>query len=255
MSRYPIVRPALGIVGGFPGPGLQPASRRLGLLSLPGVNDALGIPSGNAANQIGAAGYRLGNTVEVANGATEQEIIWIGGLKHYCRFKVTLSVNAASASNYVRFALYGRVENDDIVRYVSITDGNAAVLYVPGRALRVTAANSSGQALTVNYALDETEAGISEWFDTQQWVAQVVGPPYYETLDIPPFAKSFRVLCVSAAVAPPTLNAYSKSGALVFSEVLTVPDSGDIIVMPGLTYRLVPATDPYTFTVRYKCEG
>ncbi len=255
MSRLPIVRPALGLIGGFPGPGLAPASRRLGLLALPGVNDALGIPSGNANNQIGAAGYRLGNTVEVANGATGQEVIWIGGLKHYCRFKVTLSVNTAPNAACVRFRVYGRVENDEILRTVSITDGNGAVLYVPGRALRVLASNDSGQALTVNYALDEGEAGISEWYDTQQWIAQALAPPYYEALSVPTFCKSFRVLAPTAMTPPPTLNAYSKSGALVFSEVLTVPDSGDIIVMPGLTYRLVPGSDPYTYAVRYKCEG
>lgn len=245
---------------GMPGPGIQPASRRMGMLALPGIWQALGVPQGNA---IAAAGYRLGDRVTIPANTVNREVVWIGNIvTGLNRFKVILSVSLPSGSLLpttviapdVSFSILGRTENDATTREVKVGLGNATIAYIPGRSLRILATNTSDYDLVVSYSLNEAEAGISEFTTTQRTV-DLNAAPYVIRVNVPPFGKSFQVFAPSAATPNPTLNAYDEDANLVFSQVLDVPQSIPIAVVPGLKYILTPAAFPATFTIRHLCEG
>lgn len=247
--------------------------RRLGQLGLPGVWQALGVPQGGAANQIEAAGYRLGDTVVVPGGGDgvagpDTLVAWVGTVQRLRRFKIQLQVRALAQAviddaegDHVVFTIESRTENDTITRTVTIRKGGAAVIYTPGRALKITAngySETTDGAFQVSYSLDEAEAGISEWETIQEIRVAASVSPTVNTLVIPPFAKTLEVL-TSYVNPSPTLFGYyyEANGTASYVEMLAVPRSGQIPIAPNLSYTLsVPSFGTDTvYTVRYVCEG
>ena len=237
-------------VNGFP----------IGMFAIPHMGEALGIPNGNNPNRIQRAGYRLGNLVDVPDGASNQDIFYVGTIPRVNRFKVTFTVTdpsggvPAGLAAYLRFTIKGAIENDLTTRYVTVGKDNSAIVYVPGRALHITVSNPSDYGLRASVSIDEAEGGISQWEDIQATYA-FNAAPYYVTLTPSPFTQIMTLLTPSSATPQPTLNGYDNKGNLVYTELLATPRSAVIPYSPNLLYRLYPAAFPYTGTMLYGCEG
>jgi hypothetical protein len=193
-----------------------------------------------------------------------QMLFEVGDKGKFSRWKISLSVGnppdpsvvppafpiAAPALGVgLRISVTARSESDVIARRVFITRNDAAVIYAHGRSLRVEANNSTIYSLQAQWGLDPGAPGLSAWSDREQFTIAAV-----RALNISPFCYSFIVLCPTGTAAP-TLTGLDDTGAVVYSEVLAVPRSAEIVRCPGMRYSLTPGGGAATFTVLYRCAG
>lgn len=137
---------------------------------------------------------------------------------------------------YLTLRAVAKNENDDIVHLVQIPLGGAQIVYAPGRTLTVLVDNPTDQPLTLHYNLDEATPGLSPYTSA----ASITGSAGTETdLNIPTFCSSLIMCGVSGGIGW-TLRGYDLTGALVYSEVLPVPRSSTIPLLPTLQYTIEP---------------
>ena len=152
----------------------------------------------------------------------------------------------------MRFRVFAKMENELIPRTCFVTTGNAQVIYAPGRSLEITADNPQAFDLQAHYSLDEYAGGLSEWEDRQL----ITGMVAETDLELPNFCARFEVFSPGAAAAPPSVKGYGPGGVLVYEEVLAVPRSGEIPIIPQLDYTISPTGVPaQSHVVLYECVG
>jgi len=177
------------------------------------------------------------------------------------RWKVTLSCQDPEGNDPtrsgagLRFTVLAKMENERIVRRCFTTTNQSAVIYAPGRSIRVLALNPNNFELEAHYQIDEFTAGLSDWKD-QQFFGGVDALTGETDLSVPPFCDTFEVFSPGAGSPPPRIRGYGPGGVVAYDEVLTVPRSGEIKRIPNLDYTLSPTgAAPQTHIVLYECTG
>lgn len=200
-------------------------------------------------------GYRAGDAVRLEAGETRM-VNNHGLVDGFFRWKVRLHVEAAADGVYaanrafpVEVTVHGKNENDRIPQVVQVPLGGGQVIYVPGRSLEITVTNLTAQPLILHYGLDEATPGLSAWETSEI----LTGVAVETALDVPAFANSLRVFCISGGPAW-ILRGYDNSGTLIYQETLAVPRSADVELVPSLLYTIEPLAAS-NCAIHYQCVG
>jgi hypothetical protein len=206
---------------------------------------------GDATRVPAQAGFGVNPPVLVANH---------GNAAGISRWKATLFTTdpegnaGANDGARLRFVVTGKMENEIIPRRALVTRGEASVIYAPGRSISIAVYNPMDYALYAQWQIDEATAGISRWEDGEIFASIDINTEY--PLDIPPFCQSIQVFS-GGGVSAPTLRGYQQSTQIapVYVEVVTVPRSEPIPVVPGLSYTIEAGGLSQTYAVYYACFG
>jgi hypothetical protein len=230
------------------------------------IGKSLGyVPGGRGLSQVEPAigrGYRTGHHLTVpALAGSAMPAVLLANLAHIEKvtpFKLTLGTSDDEGNDpgiadgaLLRFFVSHSIENDRFHRVVDVTVGNAQVIYVTARSIKVEVENEQAFTLQADMALDEASPGVSVWYVQERFPALGVEV----AMDIPPFCQEFRVY-TPTGVAPARLRGYAPGGTLFVDQNLTVPSSGEIQRIPGLDYTLTAsAGGPTAHIVNYSCFG
>lgn len=204
-------------------------------------------------------GYRIGDFVVIPPNTYNHTLVNHGSTNLFFRWKVTLyadsapdGIYAANTSYYLTVRIAPKAENDEITRVVQIQRGGTQIVYGPGRTLVVTVDNPTNQPLVIHYNLDEATPGLSPFRGNAELLADA---GVAEELLPPPFATDLQLFGVAGGTGW-ILRGWNLSGTLVYEEVLAVPRSASIPILPTLRYTLEPAVGlAQTAVIQYSCVG
>ncbi|MCX7020724.1 MAG: hypothetical protein NTW26_00350, partial [bacterium] len=207
-SRYEIQDPMRALV-------MREAGLRDGRGGTPSAIAGSLMSGGMFDPAIGRA-YRIGGTEVIPSGTLQFEPIVTnhGQADVVTRWKVTLKGTdpdhhiAAGRGAHLRFLVGTKMESDYIIRRGTIhvrtqnpnpnllvqaldalDQGGAVTLYCVGRSLDVKVLNENavaGNDLTVDYAIDEADSGLSIWHDLQTYNMILAGGIVETGFNIPP---------------------------------------------------------------------
>lgn len=173
------------------------------------------------------------------------------------------TVVPANAALGLRFFVRGSMGNEQITRRCFVRAGqgtaatpqiigNAQTIYVPARSLAMEAVNPTNRDIVAHYGVDGGTAGFSYWSDYEEITTDDATGV---SLDMPAFTRTFTVYSLSTNAAA-ELRGYNASGTMVYQQVLTAGNSGQIEVDPHLNYTLRSSLGgPFTYSVVYNCLG
>ena len=210
-------------------------------------------------------GYRIGDSVLIPaqagfSGNPPVLIANHGNVGSVSRWKATLSTTdpdgnaGANDGARLRFVVTGKMENEIIPRRTLVTLGEASVVYAPGRSISIAVYNPMNYSLYAQWQIDEATAGVSRWEDSEIFSSIDSNTEY--TLDVPTFCQTLQIFS-AGGVSAPTLRGYQRSTQLapVYVEIVTVPRSEAIPVVPGIDYTLEAGGLNQTYAVYYACFG
>lgn len=201
-------------------------------------------------------GYRAGDQVVVPAGESKT-LVNHGLIDGFFRWKISLYAEEADGAVYDATTAYvlsvdvvGKNENDAIPRNTLVGLGRGQVLYVPGRSLSVLVTNPTDQDIKVHFSLDEATPGLSAWTTDEQITTDLETP-----LDVAAFANGVQLYGLNGG-SQWMLRGYDTSGALAYNEILSVPRSSAVAIVPSFFYTIAPVSvGTHTCTVVYSCVG